>query len=77
MNVGKVDIKGGYHGNLPWVTSHEKELQGRLYVLEERRTLWVVAVGPTLQTKNLQALGTTFQARQNGQETGVGRIEGQ
>ena len=29
--------------------------------------------GPILQTKNLQAPGTTLQARQNGQETRVGR----
>ena len=38
MNVGKVQIKGGYHGNLPWVTCHEKELQARLLVLGKRRT---------------------------------------
>ena len=29
--------------------------------------------GPTLQTKNLQAQGTTLQARQDGQATPVGK----
>ena len=54
MNVGKMQINVVYHGNLLWVTSHGKELQARLKVLGERRTQWDAAMGPTLQTKNLQ-----------------------
>ena len=73
MNVGKMQIKG-----VTMATSHGSPPMKRYSKLAckclekggpDGRQSW----GSTLQTKNLQARGTTLQARQNGQETQVGK----